>query len=242
MLLAATATTLVFVGDASSRTAPKKLTLTIVVHGGGGVVSRPAGIRCPDVCKLHVRKGAHVLLMAIPHSGNAFGGWGNGCATAATPHCTLTVTRSQAVGVTFRAPPPPPPTTTTTPPPPPPAVAGHYSGTYSDGTFITFDVLPSGISVGNFDFDFNGECGDYGTSSGESAGPGGPFAIQPDGSFQGTGTFSPTNATGTITVGGTFAQDGSGSGTVSITFTFTSGDAQGQTCNSHGTWTAHVQS
>jgi hypothetical protein len=114
-------------------------------------------------------------------------------------------------------------------------------GTYSDGTFIEFDVLPSGISVGNFDFDFNGECGDFGTSSGESGGPAGPFAIQTDGSFQATGSFAPSNSTGTINVSGTFASDGSAAGNASITFTFTSGDAQGATCTSSGTWTAHVQ-
>lgn len=230
-LLAVAATTLGLAAGASSKTVPK-VTLTVAIHGSGGVVSRPAGISCPGACKLRVRKGARVTLMATPDSGYSLGGWTNGCAAASTSHCTLTVRRSEGVAVTFDAPPPPPP---------PPAEAGHYMGTYSDGTFIDFDVLPSGISVANFDFDFNGECGDGGTSSGESAGPGGPFEVQANGSFQGSAPFTPPNATGTVTVSGKLSPDGSGSGNASITFTFTSGDSQGQTCSSHGTWTAQIQ-
>lgn len=234
-VLAMIATTLALAaGGASSAVAPS-LTLKVVVHGSGKVVSRPAGISCPRACTLRVRKGVHVALTATPGSGYTLSSWANGCAGTATARCTLTLKRSQVVGVTFKAPPPPPA-------PPPPAVTGHYIGTYSDGTFIEFDVLPSGISVGNFDFDFNGECGTFGTSDGESGGPAGPFAIQADGSFQATGPFAPGNSTGTINVSGKFAPDGSAAGNASITFTFTSGDAQGTTCTSNGTWMAHVQS
>ncbi len=236
-LLAMLAATLgLAAGGASSATAPK-VTLTVAVHGSGKVVSRPAGISCPGACTLRVRKGVRVTLTATPGSGYTLRGWANSCAGTATARCTLTLERSQVVGVSFKAPPPLPPP----PPPPPPAVAGHYMGTYSDGTFIEFDVLPSGISVANFDFDFDGECGAYGTSFGESGGPAGPFAIGTDGSFQAAAPFTPSNSTGTVKITGKFASDGSAGGDASITFTFTSGDAQGTTCTSSGTWTAHVK-
>ena len=121
-------------------------------------------------------------------------------------------------------------------------------GTYTDGTFIEFDVGlfagQSGTSLANISYDENGECGSVGTSYGNGFAPG-PFAIQPDGSFQAsyqyTDTGSSSPSTGTVTVSGKLSPDGTGSGTLSDTFTFTGGDFQGTTCTSTGTWTAQLQ-
>jgi hypothetical protein len=209
-----------------------KVTLTVVVHGNGTVVSRPAGISCPGTCKLRVRADTRVALTATPDSGSTLARWANGCAGTSSK-CTVTMKRSRAVSVSFNTPPPPPP-------PPPPAKPGHYKGTYSDGTFIQFDVGSAGLSLGNIGYDLNGECSDGSTSYGDGDAPG-PFAIQPDGSFQGTYPYTVSNATGTVNISGKFSSDGSASGTLSDTFTFTSGDAQGISCSTKGTWTAHVQ-
>lgn len=227
------------IGSASSAVVPK-VTLTVVVSGDGEgtVVSHPAGISCPIYCKLHVRKGTRVVLTAKPGQGSQLSKWGNACGTSLT--CTVTMTSSKTVGVAFKTPPPPTPTPTPTPPPPP-AKAGHYSGTYSDGTFIKFDVGQSGVSLGNIRYDLNGHCSDGGTSYGEGGAPG-PFPIQSDGSFQGQYAYTFDHGTGTVTIGGKFASDGSASGTLTDSFTFTSGDANGISCSTTGTWSAKLQS
>jgi hypothetical protein len=215
------------VGSASSAVVPK-VTLTVVVSGDGKVVSHPAGISCPSACKLGVRKGTRVVLTAKPGEGSQL----SKCT------CAVTMTASRTVFVTFKAAPapaPPPP-----PPPAPPAKSGHYSGTYSDGTFIKFDVGPSGISLGNIQYDLNGHCSDGGTSYGEGGAPG-PFAIQSDGSFQGAYAYTFDQGHGTVSINGKFASDGSASGTLNDTFTFTSGDSNGSTCTTTGTWSAKLQ-
>ncbi len=233
--IAVTAAALALVGAAAGSTA--KPTLKVGISGNGTVTSKPSGISCPTACTLHGHRGEKVTLTATPDSDAEFSHWSAPCGTSFT--CTVKLSSSRIVHAFFKAAPAPPPPP---PPPPPPAKPGHYKGTYSDGTFIVFDVGPSGISVVNFDFDFNGECPNYGSSYGESGGPDGPFPIQSDGSFQATATFAPSNSTGTVTVTGKFSSNGSAAGNASITFTFTSGDAQGVTCTSTGTWTAQDQS
>jgi hypothetical protein len=222
----------VVAGAAASAVVPK-VTLTVVVNGDGSVVSHPAGISCPSVCKLHVRKGTHVVLTAKPDTGSQLSKWGSPCASSLT--CAVTMSASRTVLVAFKTPAPPPPP----PPPPPPAKAGHYTGTYSDGTFIKFDVGPSGVSIGNIQYDLNGHCNDGGTSYGEGGAPG-PFAIQSDGSFQGTYPYTFDHGTGTVNISGKFASDGSASGTLNDAFTFTSGDNSGTSCSTSGTWSAKV--
>jgi hypothetical protein len=127
------------------------------------------------------------------------------------------------------------PTTPPPPPPPPPAKAGHYVGTYTDGTFINFDV--QGTQVGNFRFDLNGSCDNGGTSYGTLSATG-PFPIQSDGSFTGTSNYAISNGNVTVNIGGTFTSTGSGSGNLKITIAF----SDGINCSSTGTWTAQDQS
>src|SRR5207302_11166941 len=64
------------VSAAASSVVPK-VTLTVVVKGDGAVVSHPAGISCPSVCKLHIRKGTHVVLTAKPDQGSQLSKWGD---------------------------------------------------------------------------------------------------------------------------------------------------------------------
>lgn len=217
--------------NAASTTVPK-VTLTVVVDGAGVVVSKPAGIHCPSTCKVRLRKGARVVLAATPGTGEAFSGWGRPCGTAQS--CALTVSKSESVLAYFDVKFVPPP-----PPPPPPAKPGHYTGTYTDGTNIAFDVDSAGANVYNIQFDLNGHCGDGGTSYGNLYGIG-PFTIHTDGSFTGKTniTFPAGNGTATADVAGTFAQSGAASGTIQVDLAFT----DGVSCTSTGTWTAKLQS
>jgi hypothetical protein len=224
-----------------------KVTLSVVVSGNGGVVSKPAGISCPTACKLKAKKGSRVVLTAKPDAGSQLGSWSSGCGTKTT--CTVAMTKSKTVTVSFKTPPPPTTTTTPPPPPPPPAKAGHYAGSYSDGDFFKFDVDSSGTRVGNFDFQDNGHCAGNGLS-GNLTGEGGargPFTIQSDGSFSGTDAYVAGDGSGgtanvNVSVSGKFAQDGTASGNLSVSVAFTSGQYSGINCTSTGTWTAKVQS
>jgi hypothetical protein len=222
------------IGSASSAVVPK-VTLTVVVGGDGDgtVVSHPAGISCPILCKLHVRKGTRVLLTAKPGQGSLLSKWGNACGTS--PTCAVTMTASKTVTVAFKTPPAPPPAPTPTPPPPP-AKAGHYVGTYSDGDFFRFDS--TGTQVGNFDFYNNGHCNGQFNVAGEGGAPG-PYPVQSDGSFSGTYAYTDSNGTKVnVQLNGKFAPDGSAAGTLNVGVVF----SDGLSCTSNGTWTAKLQS
>jgi Divergent InlB B-repeat domain len=224
-------------GGASSTVLPK-VTLTVVVNGDGSVASRPLGIACPSSCKLHVKQGTRVMLVATPGAGSVLSRWGTSCGRSL--RCVITMVRSRVVTVSFKAaapsaqPQPQPPPQ----PPAPPATPGHYSGTYSDGTFINFDVASTGTSAFNFDFDLNGHCSNGGTSAGELSASG-PFSIQSDGSFTGTVSFTQSDGTPiSISISGRFGSNGSASGTLNVAATF----GAGITCTSNGTWTARINS
>jgi hypothetical protein len=232
--IAVAAAALGMVGAAAG--AATKPTLTVAISGDGSVTSHPAGIDCHPACKLHVRTGLKVTLTASPNNGAEFSHWSAPCGKSFT--CTVKMTGSRVVHAFFKAQPAPPPPP---PPPPPPAKPGNYAGTYTDGTFIKFEVGPSGLSLGNISYDLNGHCSNGGTSYGEDFAPG-PFAIQPDGSFQGMYSYTFTTGNGTLNISGKFAQDGSASGTLNDSFTFTSGDSSGISCTTTGTWSAQVQS
>jgi hypothetical protein len=119
-------------------------------------------------------------------------------------------------------------------PAPPPVKAGHYAGTYSDGSMFNFDV--QGMSLTNLVFDFNGHC-----SGGTMAGPPtritGAFPIGSDGAVSGHITLKYTNASGSADFSGKLASSGSGSGSLSIGITFN----DGTNCTSSGTWNAQAQ-
>lgn len=201
--------------------------LTVAVSGGGRVTSKPGGIHCKPVCKVHVRKGTKVVLRATPGPGRVFSHWSAPCGTSTS--CRVTMSRARIVRAFFEPKPAPPP-------PPPAARQGHYAGTYTDGTFFTFDL--SGTGVANVGFDFNGECSDGGTSSDTGVTIAGPFTVGADGSFSGNGAITFPNSTVTATLSGTVTTTGTASGTLKVGIEFSSGT----TCTSSGTWTAQLQS
>jgi len=217
---------------AAAGAAPKP-TLTIAISGAGTVTSHPAGINCHPSCKLHARKGEKVTLTASPNSGSEFSHWSAPCGT--NFKCTVKIAGSRVVHAFFKAEPKPP---APPPPPPPPAKAGHYVGTYSDGTTFNFDV--QGTTFTNLAFDFNGECSDGDTLAGPLTTVNGSFAIGSDGSVSGHIPLTYSNASGAADFAGNLTTTGTGTGTLKISVTFTSGDDA--TCTSTGTWTSQDQS
>ncbi|HEY5099726.1 MAG TPA: hypothetical protein VII54_06710 [Gaiellaceae bacterium] len=217
---------------AAAGAAPKP-TLTIAISGAGTVTSHPAGINCHPSCKLHARKGEKVTLTASPNSGSEFSHWSAPCGT--NFKCTVKIAGSRVMHAFFKAKPKPP---APSPPPPPPAKAGHYVGTYSDGTTFNFDV--QGTTFTNLAFDFNGECSDGDTLAGPLTTVNGSFAIGSDGSVSGHIPLTYSNASGAADFAGNLTTTGTGTGTLKISVTFTSGDDA--TCTSTGTWTSQDQS
>lgn len=226
--IAIAAAALALVGVAAG--AAPKVKLTVAISGSGNVTSKPAGINCRPKCTVGVRKSAKFVLTANPNEGAEFSHWSAPCGQNDT--CTVKMTAAKTVHAYFKAAPKPPP-----PPPPPPAPkAGHYVGTYSDGTFFYFDV--NGSVISNINFDFNGDCDNGGTSYDDGVYLNGPFIAASDGSFSGKTTLTFSNSTITPTVAGTVTTAGSASGTLSIQIAFN----DGVSCTSSGTWTAQDQS
>ncbi|MFL5909771.1 MAG: InlB B-repeat-containing protein [Gaiellaceae bacterium] len=211
-----------------------KPTLTVVVSGSGVVTSSPAGINCRPACKIHARKGAKITLTASGNGGSEFSHWSAPCGTSFK--CTVKMTGSRVVHAFFKAEPPAPAPAPPPPPPPPPAKAGHYAGTYTDGSFFKFDV--QGTSLTNLGFDFNGHCSDGSTIADSGVSITGSFPIGSDGSFSGPITLTFSDASGSATVAGKANATGLASGTLQINLTFN----DGTTCTSSGTWTAQDQS
>jgi hypothetical protein len=207
--------------------------LTVAVTGGGSVVSAPKGIACKPRCTLHAHAGATVVLTAHAKPGFVFSHWSSPCGRKGA--CTLKMTKTRTEHAYFarvRKRPPPPP-----PPPPPPAKAGHYDGTYTDGTTFDFDV--QGTSLTNLAFDFNGHCDNGGAQAGPLTKVDGAFGIGSDGSVSGHIALTYPNAAGTADFAGTLTSSGSGTGTLKISIAFANG---GPTCTSSGTWTAQDRS
>jgi hypothetical protein len=211
-----------------------KPTLTVAVSGNGSVASRPAGISCKPSCKLRARKGAKVTLTASPNQGAEFSHWSAPCGTSYV--CTVKMTKSRFVTAFFKKAPPPLPAPLPPPLPAPPAKAGHYVGTYTDGTFMRFDV--NGSIASNFNFDFNGECPNGSTTYDTGFVVSGPFVLASDGSFSAVTTTTFSNSAVTVTLAGTATPAGTASGTLNISIAFNGGD----TCTSKGTWSAQDQS
>lgn len=199
--------------------------LTVAVSGGGRVTSKPGAIHCKPVCKAHVRKGTKVVLVAIPSPGRELSHWSAPCGRSAT--CRVTMSRARVVHAFFEARP-------VLPPPAP--QQGHYVGTYTDGTFFSFDLSKTGVA--DVGFDFNGECSDGGTSSDSGITVAGPFAVGADGSFSGNGSVTFSNSTVTASLTGTVTTTGTASGTLKVGVDF----SNGTTCTSTGTWTAQRHS
>lgn len=196
-------------------------TLTVTVSGSGSVASRPAGIRCPTRCTLHVHKGVKVTLTASPRRGATFSRWSKPCGRSRT--CTLTMTAGRKVRAVFVA------------VPPPRAKAGHYTGTYTDGSRFDFDVGASAMT--NLVFDFNGHCSNGGSLAGPLTSVNGTFPVGRGGSVSGHIALTYPNATGTADFAGTLTTSGSGSGTLTVDISLSDGSG---TCQSTGTWTAQA--
>lgn len=75
--------------------------LAVKLHGRGTVVSRPAGIRCPGVCRVTLQRGRPARLTATAGSGYRFAGWSGDCHGTLTCHVRLE--RSRSVGARFVA-------------------------------------------------------------------------------------------------------------------------------------------
>jgi uncharacterized repeat protein (TIGR02543 family) len=79
-------------------------TVTITVNGRGTISTRAGkcvGAGAARTCVQHLT-GTSATLTATPAAGQAFGGWGGSCASAATkPTCTLSLAAARAVTATF---------------------------------------------------------------------------------------------------------------------------------------------
>lgn len=75
--------------------------LSVAVAGNGSVSSSPAGVACPDSCRLDLPVGTAVTLTAAPAGGATFGSWQN-CPAPDGPRCTVTIADgAQTVTATF---------------------------------------------------------------------------------------------------------------------------------------------
>ena len=79
--------------------APVQRTLTLEKNGTGTVTSSPAGINCGNTCSAPFADGTLVTLTATPGPG-AFTTWG-GCDSVDGDQCTVSMTGSRTVTVTF---------------------------------------------------------------------------------------------------------------------------------------------
>jgi len=82
------------------------LTLRLAGRGAGHVVSRPAGIDCPDDCSEigTYHAGDKVILTAVAHGNDRFIGWSGGNCSGVAPSCTVSMNRSLEVTATFAEP------------------------------------------------------------------------------------------------------------------------------------------
>jgi hypothetical protein len=75
------------------------LTVNFAGAGAGTVSSSPAGLGCATTCSASFPTGTTVTLTAAPN-GSTFGGWA-GCDVVAGQSCTVALTNSRSVTVTF---------------------------------------------------------------------------------------------------------------------------------------------
>lgn len=84
-------------------TVPRALVVNVV--GSGTVSSQPAGIQCGATCSADFTDGTTVVLTATPAAGLSIAGWTGACAGSAGS-CTVAMTESRTVSVTFADPQP----------------------------------------------------------------------------------------------------------------------------------------
>jgi hypothetical protein len=159
--------------------------------------------------------------------------------------------RSRPVGVTWQEPAPPPPPPAPPPPPPPPpappppppvvAPAGHYAGSSTQNTKISFDVNPGGTTFSNIQIEqVNGSCDPPAYTYGGPWTVGGPLLIHSDRTFNIAISF--TDGSGSGNLQGSFDGAGNASGTFKFDFQLTdSNSGQVYNCTSSTvSWTARL--
>jgi hypothetical protein len=77
------------------------LSVILLGQGSGKVVSEPIGISCPTDCTENFPSGTTLTLTALGLNGDAFVGWGDACAGAAGPDCTVTLDQARRVSARF---------------------------------------------------------------------------------------------------------------------------------------------
>jgi Divergent InlB B-repeat domain len=160
--------------------------LAVAVVGLGTVTSSPAGISCPGRCTATFAGGTTVVLTETSHKGSKFVQWGGACAGAVT--CRVKLTSSLvSVAAQFSAGPKPKPQPVSTRSL---AAPGSYSAPLSSGHYygFSFFVSPGGTSMVNVAVADILACTPAGSfpNSDEIVIP--KVAIQPNGSFAGTGS------------------------------------------------------
>jgi dipeptidyl aminopeptidase/acylaminoacyl peptidase len=82
--------------------APQTFLLRVATAGSGrgGVISRPAGIRCGGDCTEAFAAGTRIRLKAMPAAGSVFLGWRGAC-TSRNDSCTVTIERTTRVAAVF---------------------------------------------------------------------------------------------------------------------------------------------
>jgi len=164
----------------SASTAVGKRTLTVSITGKGRLVSTPRGLDCSRTCSTRFRDGARVRLTPIAADGWELSRWSGACKGSRS--CSVKLTDTKVVLVTFkRVPPPAPPPP---PPAPPAAKPGHFNGKTADNELWAFDITPDGLSLTNLRTgQMNESCNDgYYLSGGQQTFTG-PFPVGRDGSF-----------------------------------------------------------
>lgn len=96
------ATCQVTMTEAQNITARFDILLTVVKVGNGNVSSEPVGITCGADCSEAYANGASVVLTATPDTGYRLARW-SGCTSVNANTCTVSMTASKRVKVTFNA-------------------------------------------------------------------------------------------------------------------------------------------
>jgi len=120
---------------------------------------------------------------------------------------------------------------------------GHYAGTTSQGKPIAFDVSADGKTVSNLSFGYDLNCTEVqGFTVTDSLDGIGPFPVNADLTFGGSGSDGDSTGKVTISVNGQLSSSASASGTLSIALELYNVPSVGTLhCSTGGTpvtWTA----
>jgi sugar lactone lactonase YvrE len=184
------------IGTVECQVIQAALTVTEAGTGTGTVTSSPTGINCPTTCSASFESGSQVVLTATPTGNSTFTGFSTNCTPANPqtnpPTCTVTMTGSPTVIVTFTAGAAPPtaslnPTSLT--------FAGQAIHTTSPAqTVMVTNTGGANLVLGATPLALSGaDPGDFAIASGTTCTP--SLSIAPSGSCVANISFTPT-ATG----------------------------------------------